>query len=59
MFNKFIRVVFNSSVLTSFILTVGISKIRIEKNITIGLVVVIISLALVVAQFIILRIAKK
>ena len=59
MFNKFIHVVFNSSVLTPFILTIGISKVWIEKNIIIGLVAIIISLVLLLAQFIILTIAKE
>ena len=59
MFNKFIHVVFNSSVLTPFIFVIGISKVWIEKNIIIGLVAIITSLALVAAQFIILSIAKK
>ena len=59
MFNKFVHIVFNSSVLIPFILAVGISKILIEKNIVLGIIAIIISMALIIAQFIILRVAKK
>lgn len=58
-FNKFIHVVFNSSILTPFIFAIGISKFWIEKNIIAGLSAIIISLALVIAQFVILNFAKK
>lgn len=59
MFNKFVHIVFNSSVLIPFILAIAISKILIEKNIILGIIVIIISMALVIAQFIILSVAKK
>ncbi len=59
MFNKPIHIVFNSSVLIPFILTIGISKILIEKNIILGIMAIIISMVLVIAQFIILSVAKK
>lgn len=59
MFNKPIHIVFNSSVLIPFILAIGISKILIEKNIILGMMAIIISMALVIAQFIILSVAKK
>ena len=45
--------------MTPFIFTIGISKIWIEKNIIIGLSAIIISLALVIAQLVILNVAKK
>ena len=51
MFNKPIHIVFNSSVLMPFILAIGISKILIEKNIILGIMAIIISMALVIAQF--------
>lgn len=59
MFNKFVHIVFNSSVLIPFILAIAISKILIEKNIILGIIAIIISMALVIAQFIILSVAKK
>jgi len=45
--------------LTPFIFAIGISKVWIEKNIIIGLSAIIISLALVIAQLVILNVAKK
>lgn len=42
-----------------FISAVGISKVWIEKNIIIGLSAIIISLVLVIAQLVILNVAKK
>lgn len=45
--------------MTPFIFVVGISKVWIEKNIIIGLSAIIISLVLVIAQFVILNVAKK
>ncbi len=59
MFNKCIHIVFNSSVSIPFILAIGISKILIEKNIILGIMAIIISIVLVIAQFIILSVAKK
>ncbi|MDB8849072.1 hypothetical protein PN298_00105 [Peptostreptococcus anaerobius] len=59
MFNKPIHIVFNSSVLIPFILAIGISKILIEKNIILGIMAIIISMVLIIAQFIILSVAKK
>ena len=59
MFNKFIHIVFNGSLLVPFILTIGISTILIEENIILGIIAIIISIALIVAQFIILGVAKK
>ena len=45
--------------MTPFIFAIGISKICIEKNIIIGLSAIILSLALVIAQLVILNVAKK
>lgn len=45
--------------MTPFIFAIGISKVWIEKNIIIGLSAIIISLALVIAQLVILNVAKK
>lgn len=45
--------------MTPFILAIGISKVLIEKNIVIAVLAIIISLALVIAQFVILNVAKK
>ena len=45
--------------MTPFIFAVGISKVWIEKNIIIGLSAIIISLVLVIAQLVILNVAKK
>lgn len=59
MFNKFTHILFNSSVLMPFILAIGISKTVIEKNIIIGIIAIVISFAIVIAQFIILKFAQK
>lgn len=45
--------------MTPFIFAIGISKVWIEKNIIIGLSAIIISLAFVIAQLVILNVAKK
>lgn len=45
--------------MTPFIFFIGISKVWIEKNIIIGLSAIIISLALVIAQLVILNVVKK
>lgn len=45
--------------MTPFIFAIGISKVLIEENIIIGLSTIIVSLALVIAQLVILNVAKK
>lgn len=59
MFNKFVHILYNSSILIPFIFAIGISKFFIEGNIRLGLIVMIISIALVIIQFAILSIARK
>ena len=59
MFSSFIRSIFNSAILIPFILVIGINKLWIRKDIILGLIALAICLILIVAQFIILYIAKN
>lgn len=59
MYNRFIHMLFNSSILMPFILAIGLSKTFIEKNFKTGLTITVISFGLAAIQVIILRTAKK
>ena len=57
MYNRYIHMLFNSSILMPFVLAIGLSKTFIEKNFRTGFTITVISFVLAAIQVIILRIA--